>query len=290
MLNQINGYKGSYPKTLLSRLQRVTPNAKDIQFQIFKGISNPNIYCYVISFFQMFFHCPKVIQFFKNETNLNDTEILLNNIIKDIYKKNTNTKVLITDFIANWNHWDGKKHLPAEQRDAREFADNLFPSLSEELSNLFSFIKTDYFEIDIPIYKSYILNCLSTKSDVQENINERIKDCYQIHSLNDYFLVSLQRNFNVRRKNVKINSFIQINSQIYKFIGAIVYNGNSRNGHYTTILKICQHYFYFDDDDVFSLFPVQNSPSFTIILMQQCEKCLYTNYTLLLYEKILESK
>ena len=133
MLNQINGYKGSYPKTLLNRLQRVTPNAKDVQFQIFKGISNPNIYCYVISFFQILFHCPKVIQFFKNETNLNDTEILLNNIIKYLYKKNANTKVLITDFIAYWNHWDEKKHLPQEQRDAREFADNLFPSLSEKI-------------------------------------------------------------------------------------------------------------------------------------------------------------
>ena len=285
MLSQIDGYKGSYPKTLLRRLQRVTPNAKDVQFQIFKGISNPDIYCYVISFFQLFFHCPKVIRFFENDENLNDTEILLNDIIKDIYKKNSKTKVLITDFIANWTHWDGKNHLPAEQRDVREFIDNFFPSLSEQLSSQFSFIKTDYFEKDVPIYKSYILNCLSKKIDVQENINERIKECYKIHSFNDYFLISLQRNFLARRKSIKINSFIQIDSQIFRFVGAVIYNGNSRKGHFTTILKICQHYFYFDDDDVFSLFPVQNSPSFTNALMQQCEKCLHTDSTLLLYVK-----
>ena len=68
-------------------------------------------------------------------------------------------------------------------------------------------------------------------------------------------------------------------------MGAIIYKGNNIKGHFITLLKICEQFFCFNDEEVFSLFTCKNCPKFTIELMKICEAGLRTNSTLFLYKK-----
>ena len=282
-------YKASLPKTLLNRLLRVSNNNAKIPFQLFRGLINSKIYCFVISFLQLFLHCPEVIKYINTNNVLNDTETLLKEIIQKIYLKNNNQGVSIENFIQNWKHWDNGQNIPCEQRDVTEFADYFFASLSDNLSDFFGFIKIDEDEKFMIPYKSFILNCLSNKDDIQQNVDDRISECYNIDNFNKYFFISLQRNFNKRRKKIKINTFIQIKSNVYKFVGAVVYKGNGNCGHFTTVMKICGQFFLFNDENVYSLFTCSKSPNFTTYLMELYEKNLHTNSTLFLYKRCNET-
>ena len=84
----------SSPKFLLRILKSKTKSSNSIDFQLFRGIKNDdgtsdgNHYCYAISFLQLFFHCPAVINYFKTTKPKKVAERLLSTIFKDLYRKN----------------------------------------------------------------------------------------------------------------------------------------------------------------------------------------------------------
>ncbi len=215
-------FKGSKPQTLLNRLCRVTQSATNVEFQIFRGFENPNIYCYITSFFQLFFHCPEVINYIGTNKKLNQTEKLLRNLLDKIFSKNPTKTVSIQNFINHFNHWNGNNPIPEGQQDASEFAKYLLESLSKNLSDLFSFIIDDSV-IGNLTETNFILNCKPNQPDIQRIINNKFCQCHVIDDFHSYLFIYLERNFNKRRKSIKINSFIKIDDNVYKFKGAILY-------------------------------------------------------------------
>lgn len=130
------------PKLLLKKLQSKTGSSKNIDFQVFRGIKNDDginhdhHYCYVISFLQLFFHCPDVIQYFNKSVPKNSTERLLSKIFKELYKKNNYSAIDIINFILNWQGWNGGL-LPNDNGDIIEFVNYLLNSVTQKLSDFF---------------------------------------------------------------------------------------------------------------------------------------------------------
>ena len=86
------------PKTIQSKLKQFTNSQVVLPFQFFKGIFNLKIakkgqkakkgrYCYAISFLQLIIHCDDVLQYIQNQRLENKNEIILSDIINEIYKK-----------------------------------------------------------------------------------------------------------------------------------------------------------------------------------------------------------
>ena len=89
------------PQRLLQLLQSVTKGSTNVPHQLFRGFYNYNKipnqdqnYCYVISFFFLFFHCPSVINYFKTQNISNTQEKFLKNIFNEIF-----IKIIIQRFI-----------------------------------------------------------------------------------------------------------------------------------------------------------------------------------------------
>ena len=79
---------------------------------------------------------------------------------------------------------------------------------------------------------------------------------------------------------------MQILRNTYKFIGCIIYtiDQDEKNvGHFTTIIKIQNRYFYFDDDTVSPLFFFKNCPSDTLEKIRFTSEGLQSRNVIMLY-------
>ena len=139
---------GLYPapasaKVLLKRLIEVSEVGDDIDTHLFHGINNSNkknthhIYCYCISFLQMFLHCNDCIDYFYENKSLNKNEKLIHDIIESFFKKSNTKSINIHNFIEKWRGWNGNSHLPHKMTDISLFIQYFLKSLSNPIKELF---------------------------------------------------------------------------------------------------------------------------------------------------------
>lgn len=280
------------PKALLNILKSCTKNSKSIEYQVFRGICNDDginhnhNYCYAISFLQIFFHCPDVINYFRTQHPKNQSERLLKNIFKEIYKKNNYSSIKIIDFILNWRGWDGNI-LPNIQMDIVEFVQYLLQSVSNHLSDLF-FIDGKFNDDNILLYsRNYFLTLIPFGSNISECLDNIMKKCKQIDHFPKYLLLSLVRNdgLNLNKKYQAINTFLQIENNVYKHLGTVVFTGSQSSGHYVSYIKIDGEYFQFNDEIVSALFYYNKCPNNLRDFISNCNNQMNTQGTLFLYEK-----
>ena len=133
----------SSAKVLLKRLIDVSNVGDNIDAYLFHGIINSNkkdshhIYCYCISFLQMFLHCNDIIDYFYENKSLNKNEKLIHDIIESFFKKSNTKSINIYDFIEKWRGWNGINHLPKKMSDVSLFIRYFLKSLSNPIKELF---------------------------------------------------------------------------------------------------------------------------------------------------------
>ena len=275
------------PSLLFKRLNEITGKNFIIKPQKFRGFKNPGQLCYSISFFQLFFHCKFVRKYLRKQNIKNHTEILLGKILSDLSEKNDNESIEFTNFIENWNRWDGDQPLPLVQTDCSEFYQQIFKSVSLQLQNFFliDFRSSRDYLVDGEKVKQCLINIKVKYGNVQFGINHATKYWTEVKKLPKYLFICINRSHTTFLTNVvKINSYIDVFNSHYKFLGSTVFNGNDQHGHYTSIIKVENNYFYFDDGNVYSLFYTKHCSKYTQNLICICNKLLKENSTLLVYE------
>ncbi len=282
----------SSPKSLLSKLKSKTKSSNSIDFQLFRGIknsdgtSNENHYCYAISFLQLFFHCPAVINYFKTAKPKKVTERLLSKIFKDLYRKNNYSSIDIYNFILNWRGWEGNC-LPNENKDIAEFIVYLLDSLSNKLSDLF-LIQGEFFDDSIaPLNKNYFLTLLPIGNTLEEILNNNLNKVVNFTHLPEYLILYLVRNEDTRINEnfIPINTFLNIDNIVYKHISTSVFGGEVSGGHYTSYIKIDDEYFLFNDELVSPLFYYDRCPNDLRKFISDCNNQMNRRGTIFLYSK-----
>lgn len=254
------------PKELSTELSKFGPEYQAIDFQNFRGFINKKDnstngkFCFVISFFQLFFHCSDVVEYFQTKDTKNTTEILLKDIIKRRYTNGNSKAINIYNFISGWDQWyTNSKHLLNIQEDTKEFAQYLLFSCTENINNLFkieiNFENQSFFEENTPYHDTYFLQLdingldkikQKLQLDVQSILSNFCLHCNTINQLPKYLLLYLKRSngFTFSTKDVKINSFIEISNINYKFTGASIFKGDLSHGHYVTLLKFVDKFVF----------------------------------------------
>lgn len=285
------------PKLLLKKLQSKTGSSKNIDFQVFLGIKNVNginhdhHYCYAISFLQLFFHCPDVIQYFNKSVPKNSTERLLSKIFKELYKKNNYSAIDIINFILNWQGWNGGL-LPNDNGDIIEFVNYLLNSVTQKLSDFFFLIEGEFYDTSIAPYdRNYFLTVLPNGRTIEDVLNNSMKKCKKITRYPKYLMISLSRNEidNVNEQYIPINSFLKIGSIVYKHHATTVFNGKVAAGHYTSLIKIDDEYFQFNDEIVTALFYYERCPPTLRTFITEINNQMNRRGTLFLYIKSYEN-
>lgn len=281
------------PQRLLQLLQSVTNSSKNVPRQLFRGFYNDNKipnqdqnYCYVISFLQIFFHCPAVIDYFKTQNISNNQEKILKNIFNEIYKNNNYSAIYIDDFLLHWSGWEYHTTLPVEQSDVAEFANYLLASVSTNLSDLFLF--TGNFEPSIaPFDRNYLYSVLPIGQDIEDIINTSLLKYKGFKKIPEYFIVSLVRNVDnsFREDEKPINTFILLKKDVYKCKSIIVFSGKDKQGHYKSFIKIDDEYFLFNDEFVSPLFNYPNCSSDMQNFLKLCNSEINKRSVLILYER-----
>ena len=286
------------PQRLLQLLQSVTKGSTNVPHQLFRGFYNDNKipnqdqnYCYVISFLQMFFHCPSVINYFQTQNISNTQEKILKDIFNEIYKKNNYSAIYIDDFLLHWSGWEYHTTLPVEQSDVAEFANYFLASLSTNLSDLFLF--TGNFEPSIaPFDRNYLYSVLPIGQDIEDIIKTSLLKYKGFNKHPQYFIVSLVRNLetNFRDDEIPINTFILLKKEVYKCKSIIVFSGKDQHGHYKSFIKIDDEYFLFNDEIVSPLFNYPNCSSDMQNFIKLSNSEINKRSVLILYERCTHMK
>lgn len=287
---------GFYPapasaKVLLNRLKEVSPIGNDINLHLFHGIENSDeknsyhIYCYCISFLQMFLHCSDVLDYFMQAQSLNKSEKLIHNIIKSLYDKQNKKSIQIFDFIEEWRCWKNNERLPRKMSDISKFIRYFLSSLSAPLKDLF-YINID--SVEKTIYgETFFITIPSTADTIQKNIDIKLSSNCHVIVYPKYIILYVDRSENGGGFNtnyVAVNTFLSISNVNYKFKSAILFTGNYRSGHYTNLIKIGEKYFYFNDENVYSVFYTKKPTAKTPNIIYDVNNGLNRNCNLLLYE------
>lgn len=282
----------SSPKSLLDKLKSKTKNSQSIKFQVFRGIKNDDgisidhHYCYAISFLQLFFHCPNVINYFKTLKTKNPSERLLLFIFKSLYRKNNYSSINIFNFIINWRGWEGRC-LPNENRDVAEFIVYLLDSVTTKLSDLF-LIQGEYYDNSIaPLERNYFLTLEINGNSLNDALNIGLTKCKNFTHLPEYLMLYLIRNVDMELndKYLPINTFLKIDNIVYRHLATIVFGGDVSSGHYTSYIKIDDEYFLFNDENVSPLFYYERCPRDLRSFITECNNQINRKGTIFLYCK-----
>ena len=111
----------------LNRLKEVVNIGNNIGLHLFHGILNSDgdspprhIYCYCISFLQMFLHCEDMFDYFSQEDLKDKNEILIHDIIKSMKDKKVKKFIQINNFISSRKGWNNRR-IPRKMKDIRYF-------------------------------------------------------------------------------------------------------------------------------------------------------------------------
>ena len=287
---------GFYPapasaKVLLNRLKGVSPISDDIGLHLFHGIVNSDennlyhIFCYCISFLQIFLHCSDVLDYFHQAQEFNKSEKLLRNIITQLYDDKNKKSIQIYDFIDNWRCWNGNQRLPRKMSDISKFIQYFLNSLSSPIKDLF-YIDIDSDEKKL-LKQPFYITIPSNADTIQKNLDIKISSCGDILTYPKYLILYVDRSENgggFKTNYVAINTYLSILNKNYRFKSAILFTGSYKLGHYTTLIKICEKYFYFNDEDVFSVFYSTKPTAKTPNIIYDVNNGLNRNCNILLYE------
>ena len=287
---------GLYPapasaKVLLKRLIEVSEVGDDIDTHLFHGINNSNkknthhIYCYCISFLQMFLHCNDCIEYFYENKSLNKNEKLIHDIIESFFKKSNTKSINIHNFIEKWRGWNGNSHLPHKMTDISLFIQYFLKSLSNPIKELF---KINVNSEEKEFYGEVFFLTISSIADtIQKNVDLKINHCGKIITYPKYLILYVDRSENgngFKTNYIAVNTYLNISDENYKFSSAILFTGSYNSGHYTNLIKIGGKYFYFNDENVYSCFYTQKPTAKTPNIIYDVNNGLNRNSNVLLYE------
>ena len=275
----------------LNRLKEVVNIGNNIGLHLFHGILNSDgdspprhIYCYCISFLQMFLHCEDMFDYFSQEDLKDKNEILIHDIIKSMKDKKVKKFIQIYNFIASWKGWNNRR-MPRKMKDIRYFVRFFLKSLSQTIQDFF-YIDIDSAERTVYGY-SFYLQIPSTADTLQKNLDLKLSTCYNIRKLPKYLLLYMDREENgggFKTNYVAVNTYITIANHNYRFLSSVLYTGTYKSGHYSTLIKLANKHFYFNDNDVYPVFFTKNSTSKTPNLVYDTNNGLNRNSVLFLYE------
>ena len=264
------------PKDIANMLKTKFPKLPDLTFRLFLGINNiksdgsDGNYCPIISFFQLLVHQTNILQYMNKTKSELTGEILFKEVLTKLNKTKSPNAINIYSFTKKWDFWGGNTTIPEEPFDASEFIEYFFNSCSKQFRDFFTFSDGHY-----------LLYLTPSRDSLQNLINNSI-DNDQTNVSNICIITVLRQNqFYFNYNQIDINSFINIKNTTFKFFGAITFT----NGHYHTIIKICDHYFLFDDELVCPLFKYNNQPAQLDDFINVINQELHCNTAILLYEK-----
>lgn len=282
----------SSAKVLLNRLKEVATFGNEIKHSFFHGILNSDkgkkknhIYCYCISFLQMFLHCSDIFNNFSQKDLILDNDQLVHDIVNELKNAKNTYSINIFEFISKWKGWGTKKRLPSSMQDVRNFVKYFLNSISPSIRDLF-LIDIDCEEKQIN-GQLYYFSIPSNALTIQDNIDLKLASCTSINELPKYLLIYLDREENgqgFRTDYIAVNTYITISNVNYKFQSSILFTGSYDSGHYSNIIKIADKYFYFNDNDVYSVFYHSKSTSKTPNIIYDINNGLNRNSVLFLYE------
>lgn len=272
------------PQMLLEILKKVNPEAEKLDFHQFIGIENLNSknkganYCPAISFIQLFFHCDMVYQILSQKNISKNHQIV--KFFKMIYNKEDNYQISFNKFAQNWKGWN-KKLIPKDKFDTNEFIQYFFESCPIEIQDLFYFNEEGSSNLLSPC-----ILYVSPKQDTLQNIINNTIDQIQNIIFSNYLIISVNRKEQhyINHTHIKINTYLQIFDQNFKFNGATTFSKE----HYHSIIKICDQYFLFDDAEVCPLFSHENCCPEVFNLMDWMNNEFKSNTSIILYQKIEE--
>lgn len=241
---------GIYPapasaKVLLDRLKKVSDVSDDIDAHLFHGIVNSDrkcshhIYCYCISFIQMFLHCNGMIDYFYSNKSQNKNDKLVEDIIISLFDKKNKKAIQIFDFIDKWKGWNGNHFLPSRMSDISKFIFYFLKSLSDPIKEFF---KINIDSDDREFYgEVFFLTIPSIADTIQKNVDFKLSNCGKVITYPKYLILYVDRSENgggFRTNYVAVNTYLSVTDENYKFVSAILFTGSYNAGHYTTLIKI----------------------------------------------------
>lgn len=252
------------------------------------NLQQPANYCYAISFLQLILHSPTVTSYLTKSTLNNFNERLLQDILTKLLS--SSNPIYITDFMNQWKGWYNNTVLPDDEIDASEFANFLIKSLSDNIQNAFQmvFLENINKNLENPVItKAFMLTVLAQRKDLQKLINRFLRTLDHIQTLPQCLLINIDRNSGGRINNnlIDINMFININSISYRFVGLLCFTGKDNNGHLTTVVRIDQEYFLFDDHDCTCLSTANYAIPQLAAQAKVYSQQIHGNSVLFLYEK-----
>ena len=270
------------PKKLKERLEKLLQKQLNIDHHIFRGIRNPNNYCYMISLLQLFFHCEDFINVIKSKTEENLTDTLLKELYNLFYSDDTKA-ISIQDFTNEWRGWEYKDQpVPKGKQDIIEFFMYFMNTISDGIKDLFCFKATE----KSPQENSFAhLRVIISAPNLKDCISNEINLNTHPTTYPQNLFIQLDRareTGQISTSYVAVNQSIDFNGQNYSFVGAVVFSDE----HYQAIIKISDNFFNFNDMDVSPLFFDHLSvypSSFNRSI--ECENLLNHNSVLFLYKK-----
>ena len=105
-------------------------------------------------------------------------------------------------------------------------------------------------------FRIFFLKLIIFTNNIQNLIDNKMKECDELKRLSKYLFLSILRydGIGFNNKYIDINTFIEINEINYQFFGAVIFEGEDKQGHYTTLIKFDDKHVLFDDDNVSPLF------------------------------------
>ena len=266
------------------------------------GLPNPDIQCYANASLQTLLHCISIRQkFYENP----ESNAFYNALQAYTSKAYVNVMAL--------REFADKKYIIKEQQDVAEFithlcnkSNNLHTVLKHELTIQRKCITCN----DIRIYEptdNYILDLALPNSNIpklQDIINFNIDkwnrndipcnnecpgfidDKMLLHTSNNTLILQLKlfvvNNYGIVRKinNIKIRNLdkeiVVINKNHYKVMTALFHHGdNIKLGHYTSMLRVNDHWLKVDDLQVYRTSWPENSKNVYLIFLEKiCKEAL----------------
>lgn len=281
-INSIIQKSSLNPKELFTILVKNAPKASSFDINLFKGILNLDFndnsanYCPAISFFQLIFHCENISNIINGIKPKNKNETIIKQFFSEHFA--SNKLINISKFTSQWKGWSNKTLITNQKFDINEFIEYFLQSSPKQVQNLF-------YCSEFVLGSKYSIFLNPVSGPLQNILNNQIgQNC--INNLPEYILITICRKsfLYFDHQKIDINTFIQISNQAFKFVGAITFS----NEHYHTIIKLFNHYFLYDDNDVCPLFCHDNNNEELIELIKIMDYELNSNTSILLYRKTNE--
>ena len=282
---------------------------------LFKGFINSGNYCFIISWLQATLCIETFIESISDMQEPQESTILIQNIINDL-KLSKNHYIKLTNFVKNWNCWNGFCKLPSidsngtlEPQDVTEFHTAIIDSLDPSIQKI----------VQIRIEKIIQRNpgSLSQNIDVSSMLILNIESGDVRASIAQYFEKETTSLYEMEKKIIKFPKMLCLSLERVKpggikFLqtvtiptwldltpyGADFADGSStyelrsicfhvgdhtENGHWKTLKKVFGHYKLCDDKkiEVLDLDPTAKKKN----MLKNFEESILRNASFIIYQE-----